>query len=101
MNSPTLETERDLDRSDASSVASSSMRWGAFVTWDGVLPLVIGAIPFVVKFLFPKGHILEVVSSLLVPMFAALLRCVLGTQQIRNICSGILPVARQVALAAA
>lgn len=72
-----------------------------FLTWDGILPLAVSAVPVTVALLLPRNDVAEVSAVLLVPMFAALVRTGIGVRQIRSLCDGRLPAARQLALAAA
>ena len=69
--------------------------------WDGVLPLAAGCAPLLVKLLLPRRHIAEVVATLIIPMFAALVRSTIGYRQITHVCGGRAPLGRQLALAAA
>ena len=73
----------------------------SIVGWDGVLPLVVALGPILVKVVLPKGHIAEVVATVLIPILAALLRADLGWHQIARICNGHAPWMRQMAMAGA
>ncbi len=75
--------------------------WKWYIAWDGFLPLAISLLPVAVKMFLPRSDILEISVAILVPLFAALLRCGIGSMQIRGIFDGALPPLRQVALAAA
>jgi hypothetical protein len=75
--------------------------WSSFVAWDGILPLIVAAIPSAIKLFFPKNDIARIVAALLIPMAAALLRSIVGAQQIRERCAGTLPRSRQIAPATA
>jgi hypothetical protein len=74
-------------------------RW--FLAWDGLLPLAMSALPFLVKTFLPRNDIAEVSTAIVVTAVAALLRTAIGSYQIRNQCGGSLPTSRQLALAAA
>lgn len=78
--------------------------WGwfwRFVAWDGILPIVVSVVPSAVVMLFPRNDAAEVLTFILVPIGAALLRCTVGAVQIARICDGDLPVLRQLALGTA
>jgi hypothetical protein len=77
-----------------------TQRW-IVVGWDGFLPLFVAMVPLVVRGLFPKGHITEVIAAAFLPSIAALVRAAAGSSQIRQACHGQLPVLRQLVLAIA
>jgi hypothetical protein len=72
-----------------------------FLTWDGLLPLAVAAVPAVMIALFPRNDVAEMLAVVLIPMAAALVRSVMGARQIRRLCHGELPIGRQFAIAAA
>jgi hypothetical protein len=72
-----------------------------FLTWDGLLPLAVAAVPAAMIALFPRNDLAEMLAVVLIPMAAALVRSVTGARQIRALCQGELPIGRQFALAAA
>src|SRR5262245_28589525 len=72
-----------------------------FLTWDGLLPLVVAAVPALVWTLVPDNVAAVAVAAILIPMAAALTRAAIGARQVRRLCGGYLPLGRQVALAAA
>ncbi|MBA3482830.1 MAG: hypothetical protein H0T51_13545 [Pirellulales bacterium] len=74
---------------------------GSVLAWDGLLPLGVSAIPSAVEVLFPKSDIAEIVTAVVIPIFSALIRSVVGVRQIRTLCEGALPIPRQIALAIA
>jgi hypothetical protein len=47
---------------------------------------------------FPPGHLAEVVAALVVPICAAVLRAMIGEEQIHRLSQGAEPVSRQLAL---
>ena len=67
------------------------------VGWDGGLPLLVAAAPVLVKAIFPKGHIVEVATAVLLPAIVALIRASVGRHQIARIWGGCLPLMRQAA----
>jgi hypothetical protein len=73
----------------------------AMIGWDGALPLIAAGAPWLVKAVFPKGHVAEIVAGLLVPIGTAVLRAAVGRDQIERRCKGAAPWGRQVALAVA
>lgn len=75
--------------------------WRLFLGWDGILPLGVAVFPALVKLLFPRSDLAEVGTFLLVPVGAALVRSVVGANQIRRVCDGALPIMRQLLLAQA
>jgi cytochrome c biogenesis factor len=76
-------------------------RWPHLIVWDGVLPLVVATIPWVVAWAFPRNDIAEVGTVVLLPMVAALIRSVLGYRQIYEKFQDGLTAKRQVVLAVA
>jgi hypothetical protein len=74
---------------------------GRFLAWDGILPMLVAAVPYSVVILFPRNDVAELSGVILVSIVAALVRTGLGAQQIRDLCDGKLPMRRQVALAIA
>jgi hypothetical protein len=86
---------------DPADKPTPSFGFGAFLAWDGVLPLVIALLPPAVDWLFPKDTIAQIGVSVFVPIIAALVRSVIGARQIRSRCQGELPVLRQIAMAGA
>jgi hypothetical protein len=71
------------------------------IAWDGVLPLVVLAAPFVAATVFPQNDAVEISAVILVPIVAALLRASSGWRQLVNVSRGHPSAIRQVLLAAA
>jgi hypothetical protein len=69
--------------------------------WDGILPVIVAAIPPLVAALAPKNDTAEIAVISIVPAVAALIRTSTGARQIRRVNNGWLPARRQVALAIA
>ena len=69
-----------------------------FLAWDGMLPMIVGVVPYGVAVLFPRNDVAEVAAVILIPIVAAFVRTGLGAQQIRECCDGKLPARRQVML---
>ena len=74
-------------------------RW--FLAWDGLLPLAVSAVPYLIRAIFPKNDIAQVSTVIFVPIAAALLRTVIGSYQVQSVCDGDLPANRQFALGVA
>ena len=72
-----------------------------FLTWDGLMPLAVAAVPALAATLLPDNDAAVAVATVLVPIVAALARAAIGARQIRRLCGGHLPLGRQVALPAA
>lgn len=71
-----------------------------FLFWDGVLPLVVATVPSLLVRRRGPWEALGFLAIFLVPMIAALLRCGIGSYQLRTVV-GFVSVRRQLALAAA
>ncbi len=82
-------------------ISLSARRFVRLIGWDGLFPLFVVSRPVLVKAIFPKGHIVEVVAAVLVPTVVSLVRASIGHRQITRICRGRAPLIRQAALAAA
>lgn len=79
----------------------TSAGWGAFLAWDGSLPLIVAAFPVLVERFLPGEIAAQILVSVFIPIAAAFVRCVIGARQIRQRCHGELPALRQVAMAGA
>lgn len=87
---------------DMATISEVTRKWWEFaVVREGVLPLAISVIPFLVKKFFPGNDIAEVATLLLVPTGAALLRSAIASQQLRNAHLSEKSIARQFILAVA
>lgn len=73
----------------------------SFGSWDGVLPLLVSAVPLAVRLCLPKDHVAGLVVFVSLPSLAALVRCTAGIKRLQEICDGALPILRQLALAMA
>lgn len=60
----------------------------SIVGWDGTLPVLVAATPWLVRLGFPAGHLAEVVVAILLPIALALLRVHLGQEQLVRVCCG-------------
>ena len=73
----------------------------AVVGWDGVLPLVAAGAPLLISLVFPQDDAAAMLAVVMVPIVTALVRTMVGWDQIARICNGGAPWLRQVALAIA
>ena len=63
---------------------------------DGILPVVIAFLPFIVRMAFRDGHMLEVAVAIVAPVLAAFLRAAIGIHQLDAITNGKPNLTRQV-----
>lgn len=66
------------------------------IAWDGILPVVIAFLPFIVRMAFRDGHMLEVAVAIVAPVLAAFLRAAIGIHQLDAITNGKPNLTRQV-----
>ncbi len=78
-----------------------SLWWISIIAWDGILPLLVATIPITARLLLPKDNLAGPIAIGVVPLAAALIRCMIGERQIRRVCNGELPLLRQAGMAAA
>lgn len=71
------------------------------LAWDGLLPTAVGLAPILVKLFLPRRDAVEVLTIVLLPAVAALVRASFGHWQLRRVCGGFAPLGRQVALGSA
>jgi hypothetical protein len=45
--------------------------------WDGVLPLLVAIVPWIVRTIFRAGHIAEVLAAILLPIVLAIVKLTL------------------------
>lgn len=71
-----------------------------FLVWDGVLPLIVATVPSLLAWRRGRREALGFLAISLVPVVAALIRCGIGSCQLRAVV-GLVSVRRQLSLAAA
>lgn len=71
-----------------------------FLVWDGVLPLMVATVPSLLVRRRGRWEALGFLAIFLVPVAAALIRCGIGSCQLRAVI-GLVSVRRQLGLAAA
>lgn len=77
-------------------------RWSTFIAWDGILPLAVASsLDLIALFLGRANGAAELLAIIFVPIFAALLRCAAGINQLRAMGIRRPGVSRQILLAAA
>src|SRR5690349_2606722 len=71
------------------------------IAWDGMLPIIVGLIPVLVRITMPRNDGAIVLSTIFLPIIAAVLRAALASWQLQRACGGAMPILRQAALACA
>jgi hypothetical protein len=71
------------------------------ISWDGAMPLLVAFTPSLIRALFPRGHLAEVVAAIFLPILLALFRSHVGSKQLRQFNKSDPIRGRQLALAAA
>jgi hypothetical protein len=68
---------------------------------DGILPIVVATTPLVVRLLFGRGHLAEVIAAILLPITLAIYRSHTGGKQLNETCHGRVHWGRQLTFAVA
>lgn len=76
-------------------------RYSSTIAWDGILPIVIALMPFVIRMTLHEGHMLEVAVAIVAPVLAAFLRAAIGIHQLDVVTKGKPNLSRQVLFALA
>lgn len=73
----------------------------SFLTWDGIVPLLVVALGWMTRTFVPNHDLAEITSVVFLPIFASLVRAGIGRRQLLLLMGHNPPVSRHVSFAIA